>query len=62
VDLWIGYERRIAKHLTWRLQLNVSNLFAKKDLIPVSVEPDGSMAYGRIPAPRTWTLTNSFSF
>jgi outer membrane receptor for ferric coprogen and ferric-rhodotorulic acid len=62
VDAWIGYERKFGKKYTWRLQLNVNNIFAKKDLIPVTVQPDGSLAAGRIPPPRIWTLTNSISF
>ncbi len=62
VDLWTGYEWRFARKWAWRLQLNVGNVFAKKDLIPVNVQPDGSLAAGRIPAPRTWTLTNTISF
>ncbi len=62
VDLWLGYERKFAKKYTWRIQLNVNNVFANKDLIPVTVQPDGSLAAGRIPPPRIWTLTNSISF
>jgi outer membrane receptor for ferric coprogen and ferric-rhodotorulic acid len=62
IDLWVGYQRRIREKYTWRIQLNVKNAFADKDLIPVTVEPDGSMATGRIPEDTIWTLTNTFSF
>jgi outer membrane receptor for ferric coprogen and ferric-rhodotorulic acid len=62
VDLWIGYERKLSPKIHWRCQLNVSNAFAKSGLIPISVQPDGSMAAGRIAEPRTWTVTNSISF
>ena len=62
IDLWIGYERKFAKKCTWRTQLNVNNVFAKRGLIPVIVQPDGSLAAGRIPAPTLWMLTNSIPF
>ena len=62
VDLWLGYERKITKKYTWHIQLNVNNAFAKRDLIPVTVQPDGTLAAGRIPEATTWTVTNSISF
>jgi outer membrane receptor protein involved in Fe transport len=62
IDLWAGYQRKIADKYSWRVQLNVSNVFASDELIPVTVQPDGSMAVGRIPDATTWNLTNTFSF
>ena len=62
IDLWIGYERTFADKYTWRIQLNVNNAFADDELIPVNVQPDGSMAAGRIPEATIWTVTNSISF
>lgn len=61
-DLWTGYERKLSKRLTWRVQLNVRNVFASNDLIPVTVQPDGTPGTSRIPEPRTITLTNTFKF
>ncbi|RME70097.1 MAG: hypothetical protein D6781_07095 [Verrucomicrobia bacterium] len=61
-DMWVGYERQLTEKLKWRVQLNVRNLFADDELIPVTVQPDGSPAAFRIPEPRTWFLTNSFYF
>jgi hypothetical protein len=62
IDLWLGYERKVMRNIKWRIQLNVRNLFADKDLIPVTVQPDGSPGTYRIPEPRVWSVTNTFSF
>jgi len=61
-DVWVGYERKVSRFLTWRVQLNVRNIFASKDLIPVTVQPDGSPGTSRIPEPRVITLTNTLKF
>jgi len=61
-DLWLGYGRKLGERVTWRIQLNVRNLFASDDLIPTTTQPDGSIATYRIPEPRTYSLTNTFSF
>jgi outer membrane receptor protein involved in Fe transport len=62
IDLWVGYETKITDKVTWRTQLNVRNLLASDDLIPVTVQPDGSYAAMRIPEPRTISLSNTISF
>jgi hypothetical protein len=62
IDLWIGYSHKISQKLNWRIQLNVRDLFATKDLIPITVQPDGSPGAYRIPEPRTINLTNTFDF
>jgi len=61
-DFWVGYSRKLTDKIHWRVQLNIRNAFADKDLIPVTVQPDGSLAVGRIPEPRVFTLSNTFSF
>jgi hypothetical protein len=61
-DAWIGYERKIARGITWEIQLNAYDLFAKKDLIPIAANPDGTIAQVRIPAETTVALTNTFKF
>jgi len=62
VDLWVGYETDLTSKIHWRVQLNVRNAFAEDELIPVTVQPDGSIGAMRIPEPRTITLTNTISF
>ena len=62
VNLWLGYARPITRDIRWRIQLNVSNVFGKNELIPVSVQPDGSPGAFRIRQGTTWSLTNSITF
>ncbi|PTY04904.1 TonB-dependent receptor [Opitutaceae bacterium EW11] len=61
-DLWIGYERKLTKKITWGIQLNIRDLFAKSSLIPIMANPDGTVAQVRIPSDTTWQLTNTFKF
>jgi len=61
-DAWVGYSRKISAKLKWRIQCNVRNLFYSSTLIPISAEPDGTVASARIPEPRTWEVTNTLSF
>ena len=61
-DLWMGYETKINEKVNWRIQLNVRNVFSKDELLPVTVQPDGSYGAMRIREPRTITLTNTFRF
>jgi hypothetical protein len=60
-DAWIGYERPFKK-VTWQIQLNAYDLFAKKTLIPIAANPDGTIAQVRIPSETTWALTNTIRF
>jgi len=62
VDLWVGYSHKLTKKLEWRVQLNARNVFGKDELIPITVQPDGSLAAGRIPEPTVYTFTNTISF
>jgi hypothetical protein len=62
-DLWIAYTRRIHNNkITWKTQLNVSNVFEKGGLQVVSVNYDGSPYGFRIVDPRQFILTTSFEF
>lgn len=61
-DAWISYERRLTEKINWSIQLNVYNLFAKKSMIPIQANPDGTIAQVRLPADTTWSLRNTFSF
>lgn len=62
IDFWAGYGMPISDRIDWRIQLNVSNAFTGDELIPITVNVDGSAATSRIAPPRTWTLSNTFSF
>jgi hypothetical protein len=62
VDLWVGYDRQLTDKISWRAQLNIRNVFASDELIPIDVQPDGTDAQMRIPEPRVISLTNTISF
>lgn len=63
IDTWVSYQRPIwKKRFDFKVQLNVRNLFADEDLIPIRAQPDGSIAIYRIPSPRTISLTTTFGF
>lgn len=61
-DMWMGYQYQLTEKINWRIQFNIRNIFGKNELIPISVEPDGSWAAARIAEPMSWSITNTFSF
>lgn len=62
VDLWIGYSHRINKSLNWRTQLNVRNVGKRDSLIPITTQPDGTVAAWRIAPTMVWSLSNAIEF
>lgn len=62
VDLWVGYTRRLSSKLNWRIQLNVRDAFQEKGLIPISYQPNGTVAAWRIVSGKSFSLTNTFEF
>jgi hypothetical protein len=61
LDLWVGYGRKnVFRGIDWRVQLNLRDVLAKKELIPISVQPDGTPAAYRIPSLTSWSVTNTF--
>ncbi|MDQ8186054.1 TonB-dependent receptor plug domain-containing protein [Pelagicoccus sp. SDUM812002] len=62
LDLWANYTVKLSDSIDWKIQLNVSNVTADDELIPVTVNVDGSPAASRIAPQRTWTIANTFSF
>ena len=61
-DAWVGYGRKINNRIYWRAQLNVSNIGVGNELLPVTVQPDGTPAAWRIRPSQQISLTNTFSF
>lgn len=61
-DLWVGYGRDITPKVNWRIQLNVRNVLEADKLVPVSKNPDGTLALARIQEGMSWQITNTFSF
>jgi hypothetical protein len=48
--------------VNWRVQLNLRNVGESANLVPVTMNPDGSVALSRISEGMTWFLTNTFEF
>ncbi|WP_415909024.1 TonB-dependent receptor plug domain-containing protein [Oleiharenicola sp. Vm1] len=61
-DFWVGYQRKLSPKVGWRVQLNVRNAFEKTHLVPVNLQPDGSVALSRIQEGMIWQVTNTFTF
>ena len=63
VDASIGYSRKIwSDRIDWKIQLNGTNLYKDRDLIPVTAQPWGQVAIMRLAPERRFFLTNTFSF
>lgn len=61
-DLWVGYQHKLTKKVGWRIQLNLRNVGEKAHLVPVNIQPDGTVALSRIQEGMIWQITNTFSF
>lgn len=65
IDASIGYKRKLkflGSPVLWTVGVNVRNLNAKDELIPIQANSDGSWATFRIPPERTWSISNSIAF
>ncbi len=62
IDAWVGYTRKFAHNLDWRIQLNVRNLGEQTRLRTAQVNPDGSIALARISEGMGFELTNAVDF
>ena len=63
-DLFVRYRRALTDKINWTVQLNARNLYRSRGAkdIPVTFNPDGSVAIIRIPNEQQFFLTNTFSF
>lgn len=65
IDATVSYRRKLrimGGAVNWSVSLNVRNLTAKDELIPIAANADGTWGTFRIPPERTWSLSNTFSF
>lgn len=62
IDLWVGYGKAITDKIDWRIQLNIRNVGEGDSLIPISTQPDGTIAGVRIAPAQVWSITNTFTF
>lgn len=60
-DAWVSYTHKFKK-FTFKGQLNVKNIGVGDELIPVSAQPDGSVAAWRIREPQYISLRTTFTF
>lgn len=61
-DFWVGYDKALNDKINWRIQFNLYDAFAKKELIPITVQPNGDWAGVRLGGTTSWALTNTFTF
>lgn len=61
-DAWVYYRRKLTRKIDMSVQLNLRNLFAGKELIPISANPDGTIGQYRISATTSWELSTRFDF
>jgi hypothetical protein len=63
-DLFVRYRKSLTDKIDWTIQLNARNLYRSNgsEDIPVSINPDGTIAIIRVPVEQQYFLTNTFSF
>ncbi len=61
-DVWLSYSRRLRGNLDWSVRLTVRNILRDRDLIPISSQPEGSIAQVRVAPPLTWEIKNTLAF
>lgn len=66
IDLSLSYRLQrfpfLGKDGNWTIGLNVYNVNAKDEVIPIASNPDGTYGTFRIPPNRVWSVTNTFRF
>lgn len=62
VEAFIGYSGRLFEKVSWRVQLNVRNLFDDQEWVAQRANTSGTETLFNVPSPRTYVLTTSFTF
>ncbi len=68
IDLWASYKFKLNDRVDWKIQLNIKNVGAGDDLIPIAIQPyvpgqtDLTYASARIAPTQNWFITNTFEF
>ncbi|MGH8021895.1 MAG: hypothetical protein ACREIA_27155 [Opitutaceae bacterium] len=62
-ELFFGYSRKLGERVNWRIQLNMRNVFDDQDAVSqrANLEQAFISVYS-VPDPRSFILTNTFSF
>ena len=61
-DLWLSYAFNVTDDIRWRVQLNVYDVAADDELIPLNTDPFGNPQAVRISYGQTWAITNRIDF
>jgi outer membrane receptor protein involved in Fe transport len=61
-ELLIGYQRKLGRRITWRGQLNIRNVFDARTILAQRANLSGFISVYSVPEPRSFILTNTFSF
>jgi hypothetical protein len=62
-ELFFGYSRRLGKRVNWRVQLNIRNVFDDQDAMAQRANiTSGFVTVYAVPEPRSFILTNTFTF
>ena len=60
---FLGYSRRLGKRVNWRVQLNIRNALDDQDPLTQRANISaGFVTVYAVPEPRSFILTNTFSF
>lgn len=63
VEAFLGYGMKLGDKVDWKVQLNIRNLFDDTDVVPQRANlTDGFVTIYRLQQPRSFILTNTFSF
>jgi hypothetical protein len=65
IDLNFSYRKKIrafGQRIDWTVTLNLRNINADDELIPIGANADGTYGTVRIPPERTWSITNNFTW
>ena len=62
-ELFLGYSRKLGKRVNWRVQLNIRNVFDDQDPMKQRANISaGFVTVYAVPEPRSFILTNTFTF
>jgi len=62
-ELFFGYTRKLGKRVNWRVQLNIRNVFDNDDPLEQRAHlAAGYVTVYAVPEPRSFILTNTFTF
>ena len=61
-EFFFGYSGQLGRKVKWRAQLNIRNLFDEGGIIAQRANASGATTVFTLPEPRSFILTNTFSF